>query len=341
MKKTFGILIVICFSIFSCSKSATSSDKKNDISDYGFNGKVKSVKSELFNLIPEKDTFRIGEKINGISFDRNSLLEYNQLGNLVSSKEFLANGKISDEIIYTYDKNERLIKRKEIDNYGKGSFYDYEFRYNSQDSLNQIIFSNDSFKRIHRISRDEKHRPIKSEVIQNDTIFTTYIVKYDQNDNVITENEFRNKNIPTKLIARTFNKHNLKEKEKVIEFRTWDTLNYENRFFYDKNNNLILEKIIIENDSMYEEIKHSYHSNGELKELKTTPIGSRYFVIMTQKFNKNSDLIEYSRLPSDDTPKEVWNYNFKYDSNNNWIEKTEFKDHKPLRIVKRAIEYYK
>jgi hypothetical protein len=76
MKKAIVILITFCLSVYSCSKS---------------------VKSELFNLIPEKDTFRIGEKINGISIDRNELLEFNKTGNLILSKEFLANGKVSDD----------------------------------------------------------------------------------------------------------------------------------------------------------------------------------------------------------------------------------------------------
>jgi ribosomal protein L3 len=341
MKKTFGILLIIGFTIFSCSKSTSNSDEKNDVSEYGFNGEVKSVKSQLFNLIAEKDTFRIGEKINGISFDRNSLLEFNKLGNLISSKEFLANGKVSDETIFTYDKNNRLIKKKEIDNYGKGFFYEYEFQYNSKDSINEWTISNDDFKRTHKIERNENNRPIKSEVIQNDTIFNTYNVKYDQNNNVISENQFKYKDIPVKLLERTFNKQNLKEKEQVVEYKTWDTLNYENRFVYDTNQKLILEKYNIESDSIFTEIKNTYHKNGNLKESITTPKGSFYFVIMTQKFNENGDLIEHSRLPSDDKPKEVWNYNFKYDSENNWIEKTEFKDNKPLRIVKRRIEYYK
>jgi hypothetical protein len=340
MKKTFGILLIIGFTIFSCSKSISNSDEKNDVSEYGFNGKVKSVKSQLYNLIAEKDTFRIGEKINGISFDRNSLLEFNKVGNFVSSKEFLSNGKVSDEIIYTYDKDKRLVKRKEIDNYGKGSFYDNDFLYNSKDSITQWIISNKDFKRIYKIQRDENNRPIKSEVIQNDTIFNTYIVKYDQNNNVISENQYKYRDVPVKLLVRTFNNQNLKDKEQIIEYKTWDTLSYENRFVYDTNHKLILKKYNIESDSIYTEIKKTYHKNGKLKESITTPKGSSYFVIMTQKFSKNGDLIEYSRLPSDEKPKEVWNYNHKYDSENNWIEKTEFKDNKPLRIVKRKIEYY-
>ena len=100
MKKTFGILFTICLLLFSCSKSTVNSERKSDLSNYDFNGKIKSVKSELFNLIVEKDTFRIGEKINSLAFDRNSLLEFNKLGNLTSIKEFLYNGKIIKEDIY-------------------------------------------------------------------------------------------------------------------------------------------------------------------------------------------------------------------------------------------------
>ena len=129
MKKVFGILFTICLWLFSCSKKADNTDHKSELSNYHFNGKIKSVKSELFNLIIEKDTFKIGEKINSLAFDRNSLLEFNELGNLTSVKEFLYNGKVIKEDIYTYDKNDLLIKRKEIDNYGKGSFLDFEFKY--------------------------------------------------------------------------------------------------------------------------------------------------------------------------------------------------------------------
>lgn len=339
MKKTFGIALITFLLIFGCSKSNINSELKNDLSNYGFNGKVKSVKSQLFNLIVEKDTFRIGEKVNSISFDRNSLLEFNELGFLTSSKEFYSNGKVSDEIIYTYDERNRLIKRKEIDNYGKGSFYDYEFQYNSKDSVTEWIISNNDFKRFHRIKRDNKSRPVKQEIIQNDTVFGVFSVVYDQN-NIIAENEYKFENKPVRLLKRKFNKQNLKEKEEIIEYKTWDTINYENHYFYNSKQKLILERMFIENDSSYEEIKKSYHSNGKLKESNSTPMGSEYFVITSQKFNEKGHLIEYSRLPNDTKEKEIWEYKYKYDSKGNWIEKINYKDKIPLRIIKREIEYY-
>ena len=340
MKKTFGILFTFWILLFSCSKSTVNSDLKSDLSNYDFNGKIKSVKSELFNLIVEKDTFRVGEKINSLAFDRNSLLEFNKLGNLTSIKEFLYNGKVINEEIYTYDKNDLLVKRKEIDNYGKGSFLNYEFNYNSKDSINKVIMSNDVFKRIHKIERDENNRPIKREVIQNDTVQLTYSVEYDKNNNVISESEFKFGDVPVKFIDRSFNNQNLKETEKVIEYRTWDTIRIENKYFYDKNNKLIVEKFNIENDSTFDETKNKYHKNGELKE-SITVIGDNEFALIERNlYNENGDLIEKSVKTTDGKTNDVWRYDFKYDLENNWIEKIEFKNDKPLRIVKRTIEYY-
>ncbi|MBF8150706.1 hypothetical protein ITJ86_12410 [Winogradskyella sp. F6397] len=340
MKKTFGISFTFCLLLFNCSKSTVNSDLKSDLSNYDFNGKIKSVKSELFNLIVEKDTFRIGEKINSLAFDRNSLLEFNKLGNLTSIKEFLYNGKVINEEIYIYDKNDLLVKRKEIDNYGKGSFLNYEFNYNSKDSVTKVIISNDEFKRIHKIERDENNRPIKREVIQNDTIHLTYSVKYDKNKNVISESEFKFGNVPVKLIERSFNNQNLKETEKVIEYRTWDTIRIENKYFYDKNNKLNVEKFNIENDSTFDETKNKYHKNGELKE-SITVIGDDEFALIERNlYNKNGDLIEKTVKTTDGKTNDVWSYDFKYDLKNNWIEKVEFKNEKPLRIVNRTIEYY-
>jgi len=341
MKKAIVILITICLSLHSCSKSTNSSDRKNHISEYGFKGKVKSVNSELFNLIPEKDTFRIGEKINGISINRNELLEFNKTGNLTFSKEFLANGKVSDEILNTYDKNNKLTERKVIDNYGKGSVTNYQYIYNSSDSLEQVIVSGKNFKRIHKIVRDKKVRPIKNLIIQNDTILTTYVVEYDQKNNVIAEKQFKNQNNLVKLIDREFNPKNLKVREQIVEYSSWDTLRYQNEFIYDKNQNLILGKYNIENDSNFNTVKNTYYKNGKLKESISEFGESDYLLIQNQKFNENGDLIVQAVNTSDGKTKDIWEYKLKYDTNNNWIEKIEYKNNEPLRIVKREIEYYK
>jgi YD repeat-containing protein len=340
MKETFGTILLICFLILSCSKPTVSADAKNDISQYGLNGKVKIVESKLFNLIPQNDTFIIGEKINAISFDRNSQMEFDQRGYLTSNKEFLANNELSFEIKYTYDANHRLIRRQEIDHYGKGSFYIYDFTYNAQDSLIKGVISNDDFKRIHKMERDNENRIIRKQIIQSDSILGTYTYTYDQNGNMVEEKDYRKSDIPEELINRTFDENNILQKEEIITYLGKDTLTSQNLFYYNKTGDLIKTKMKVENDSIYTEVINKYYDNGNLRETQNIPTGNKNSHIITQRYNKNGDGIEYSRKTKDGEISDIWIFNYKYDSNKNWVEKSIFKNNKPLRIVKRKIKYY-
>ncbi len=313
--------------------------KENDRTEMNLAGEVKSVESELYNLIPEKDTFRIGEKINGLSIDRNSLIKFNEKGEITSSKEFLSNGDVSEETIYTYDKTDRLVHRRELDNYGKGSFYDYNFSFNSEDSIIKVIISNPDFERIHQINRDDRNRITKNKIIQNDTVIGTYTRRYDDNGNIIEENEFRKENVPVKITSRTFDQRNLKQTEQIKEYIKWDTLSYQIKYSYDANLNLV-EEIEYQNDTVSMKTINKYFENGGLQETRNLPIGGGYAVVTTRKFNERGDLTEHSRKASDNSNADTWIYRYKYDSIGNWIEKIEYKNDKPLRMVKRSIEYY-
>jgi len=338
MKKHFYILIAV-FSIVGCSSVQTLTIQEDDRTQMNLAGEVKSVESELYNLIPEKDTFRIGEKINGLSIDRNSLIKFNEKGNITSSKEFLSNGDVSEETIYTYDKTNRLVHRREIDNYGKGSFYDYNFSFNSVDSIIKVVISNPEFERIHQINRDDKNRIIESKIIQNDTVIAIYTRGYDENGNIIEEKEYRKDNIPVKITSRTFDRRNLKQSEQITEYNKWDTVSYQRKYSYDSDLNLV-EETEYQNDTVSVKTVNKYFENGELQETRNEPIGSVYAVITTRKFNEKGDLTEHSRKSGDKSNADLWMYKYKYDSIGNWIEKLEFKNGEPLRIVKRSIEYY-
>ncbi|NJY64284.1 hypothetical protein HC174_16195 [Salinimicrobium sp. CDJ15-81-2] len=338
MKRHFYKLSAIFWTL-GCLSGQTLTTANNDRTEMNLKGEVKSVESELYNLIPEKDTFRLGEKINGLSIDRNSLVEFNERGQLTSSKEFLSNGDVREETIYTYDKSDRLIHRKEIDNYGRGSFYDYNFSYNSVDSITKVVISNLDFKRIHQITRDEKNRITENKIIQSDTVIAIYTRRYDKNGNIIEENEYRKENVPVKIISRTFDQKNLKQTEQITKYNKWDTLSYEIKFTYDSNQNLMEEKEY-DSDTVFIKTTNSYFEGGQLKETRTIPMGSFNSIIITQKFNKKGDLVEHSREPRDGTDKNIWTYKYNYDSNGNWIKKIEYKNETPLRMVKRSIEYY-
>jgi len=331
MKTKTLLLILITLTILSCTHSPKANVKDTDVQKQGFNGPVKYIKTELYKLIPENDVLRIGDS---------SLMEFNALGNFTSVKEFLSNGKTIKETKYIYNNEGRLIERKDIDNYGTGSYLNYKYHYDTHDSITEVMISSDSFIRKVKIERNERNFVIKNQLSQSDSILITYTVKYDDRNNIIGENKYRNTNIPTKLIKRSFNKQNLVVKEQAVEYQSWDTLTYENLYFYDANNKLVLVKEGMDSSSTYIEVIYRYHKNGKLKESVVTPKGSSYFTVLGEVYNENGNLISRSRTPNKNRTKEIWDYKYKYDSNNNWIEKIEYYNGKPVQITKRTIEYY-
>lgn len=98
--------------------------------------------------------------------------------------------------------------------------------------------------------------------------------------------------------------------------------------------------MFVKDDTLYEEIKNTYHSNGKLRESIRTPKGSEYDVMTSHKYNDKGHLIEHFLLPNNKKHKQIWEYEYKYDSKGNWIEKINYKDRIPLQFVKREIEYY-
>lgn len=339
MKKIVITLIIISSCIFSCTEPEKTTTKKNDLAISGIHGKVKSIESEIFKLIQEKDSFTIGNKINGFAADRNALLEFNTEGNLHSYKEFYANGKVSKEYAYTYDDKNRLKERNETDHYGVGSYTNYELMYDTNDSIIRVKITDKQYSRVDVIERNEAHYPITKKIIINDTIYSTFQLVYDANNNVIKESEFGYKNQPVRFIKRTFNKQNLKLKEEVEQYTNTDTISFANTFAYDSNQNLSLAKYNIERDTIYMEVKNSYHDNGKLKQTVHTPYGNRDILIMSQKFDENGELIEYARI-ADDSRKGTWTHEYLYDNQNNWTQKIDYKDGSPLKMTKRTITYY-
>ncbi len=341
MKTKTLFLILISLTIVNCTHSPKNTVKDTDVKWCGLNGPVKYLKTELYKLILENDTFRIGEKINSTGADQNLLMEFNELGNLTSMKEFFYNAEISNETKYIYDDQDRLIKLRKINNNKKDSFTNYVFYYDPHDSITEVIVSSDYSIQKFKTERNKNNFAIKNQLFQNDTLLYTITLEYDKQNNIIAEDEYRNSD--TSIIQsteRSFNKQNLVVKERIIEYQPWDTLTYENLYFYDANNKLVLVKEGMDKDSAYIEAIYRYHKNGELKETVVTPKGSSYYTVLREVYNEKGNLINRSRTPNKNRTKEIWGYKYKYDSNDNWIEKIEYHNGKPVQITKRTIEYY-
>jgi len=330
MKARFFSILIILTIAFSCARKVI---PKNHLAQENLNGKVKKVKSELYELVQVDDTFKIGVKINSRSLDRNEIQEFNNDGNLISNKEFLSNGKIDNESEYRYE-NGKLKKLVETDYYGRGSKSIYKYFYNEKDSIAKIIISNDSFVRTVIFERNKENRTIKQTYFQQDTIAGIFISKFDKHKNVIKESKYKNENTPIQIKEKSYNRNNLLITEKITDYKEWDTLidivnykNYHNEY-----------PIIPENYSENTIIENIYKKNS-LVEYRIIPPPSDYRIITVQKFNFKENLTENIRIEKGDTTN-IWKFNYIFDAKDNWIKKYSFKNNKPLTLVKREIDYY-
>ncbi|MBI6121351.1 hypothetical protein [Salegentibacter maritimus] len=329
MKARFFSILIILTIGFSCGKKVI---QKNDLTQVNLNGKVKKVKSQLYELVQVNDTFKIGQKVNSRSLDRNELLEYNQNGNLVTSKEFLSNGNVINYSDYKYDQDNKLIKLEETDNYGKGSKITYEYFYNENDSLSKVIIKSDKYERIMKFDRTKK-RTIKRTDFLEDTIAAIYVSKFDKNQNPIKQIEYQDTETPYRITERTYENNRL-VKERIKEFRKWGTTEDEVIFEHFKNS----YPSELENSSTNTIVQKIYKNNVEIEE-RWIPPKSEYSITTVQKFNLNGDLIAHMRIEQNDTI-DIWQNEYKFDSNGNWIKKFSFKNDKPLTVLVREIEYY-
>ena len=334
MKKTIGILIIICLLLCSCSKSTSTSNENNDVSDYGLNGQVKSIETNLYNFDVVNDSIIIGQGMNHFDFDRYSFKEFNEEGFLTFEKTY------ESELNYYYDSAKRLSKLTEKYNNEDSPSVSYEYTYNQKDSLTEIIYKNDGFERRMVFERDENNRGIKRTDYVSDTIQMTFKVDYDKSGNIIKENTYLKKSKPSKLISRKFSEQNLLLTENITEFRSYDTLNFKNIYSYNEDSKVIKIKNNFIDETDYTEVIKEYDNDGKLIEEQWIPKGSSYFVVTTQKFDKYGNTIEFSRTPNDDKESDVWISKYKFDEKENWIEKQKFKNDKPVVLVKRKIEYY-
>lgn len=312
---------------------------KNDLQIRGLKGKIKSIRKEIFEYKKNADSFEVGEKINSYSAtDRDELLEFNDIGNLIKRTEFYTNEEISNQTEYYYNSKNQTLKIIETDNYGKGSQSFQESVYDKNDSIKKIIYSSGDFKRISLVKRDGNNRPSTRRDMVKDTVQMTFNYKYDSAGNLIEENAFIKDSIPSKLISRTY-ENGLLTTKLTETYGRWDTLQEKSIYEYDNLNRIKLIKENYVDDNNYTLIENFYDQNGNLIEYKIEPIGSEHYTILNQKWDEFGNQIEYSRTDGQSEKKEIWTSKYEFDQYNNWVLKIHYKDEKPLYIVKRNINY--
>ena len=342
MNKILKLTILISF-LYSCNNSAS---KDNDWLKNGLKGNVKSIKSRAYEPI-----YKFGKLIKGVddySFDSddygNSKISYNSNGDMLERECFLEYSyRVKDnkrkiqyrkiKTIYTYDKGVRR-KKNQYDSYGN----DKKVVYEKQGVLTtEEFYTYDNFDNKIKDSIVSPERPESSLSID----ITTY--KYNNSNDIIEVICFEDPNATTILSSEYYdykydNKGNLSQIQKKhiprVNSTFWMDLaivkEYPKGYIssvsdFDINGNKIMLKMHTAAVSV---------EDGLGNEEAIVVMQSSKFIMKYDNFNNITEEI------IDSQNSRVLNYEYKFDSHNNWIEKIVFVDNVPERIIEREISYF-
>lgn len=295
------ILLLISSFFFNSKREVKNFNSYNDLAALNLKGKVKSVYVDAWNVEIQSDTIVKGQTNLPEHYQ---VIYFNEIG--MKSKE-LGNAVIDD-----------------FSPMGKYVDYEYETVYNylplEQLKTNSLVF-------------DTKGKIIRQEFYEYDSLYnlrqiTTYNSELELRAKV--EYLYNNKN------EKTFEKFYDSEErlDRQIHFQYYpsgkireekcykgdiDTLYWKNIYFYDS-------LTVMQGRYIYLPALNEVLGKNEL-----------YSETVTY-YNEQGELL-YSKIGKDDTGFSN-RYKYKYDRNENWIEKIEYHNGKPDLIYEREIEYY-
>jgi len=292
---------ILVLLIFFCSSCGTNLDK-GVIKN---KPKFKSETTQIYEAIKEGDSIKPGYKIKSSGLDQN------------------------EKKLYFYDKKNRLIKLI------KDSIEIYTYQYNDFDSIKKVNFKSGDFESQSYLNYNDKNFLIQRVDSVKGKKMLVIKKKYDNDHQVLRVTTIYPETPSTEIIEKTYNSD-----KKLSEVKT-ERVGYsitKNIYQYPNDKTVIIKSDYI-NDSNYTEIKRIYDKNNILIKERITPIGSERFMIVEQKRDKLGNLKSHVQINEVGDTIRLWKYQYLYDSNNNWIQKINYLDDKPLSFIKREIKY--
>jgi len=343
------LLFTIFFFLLFVNFSFSQIPPKNDIEEMNLKGKVKSLKTNTYEVIKIKGEIHKGKiivdyessqyflfDIEGNILEKSSYkyeldgsidkysYKYDDNGNKTEENQYFYNDttewKLSKKHIYKYDNKGNLIEEGDYFSGSINSNITNKFTYKYDDKGNMIeqCYTHGYFKEIYTYVYDDKGNMIEENLYNysgsDDKVYSTkQIYKYDNQGNKIEEQFFQNKKVIYKSILK-----------------------------YDVNDNMI-ESISRDSDGiLVGEEYNKYDNNGNLIEEKSnSPTmygGVESKIIYT--YNDKGNVIEKIKSSSMRNQKKEDKIKFEYDKNNNWIKTIFFDRNKPFGMIERIIEYY-
>jgi hypothetical protein len=305
--------------MYSC-KAYNNQDEKNDRSQFGLKGNIRSLvektfdASEQFGQISKSD----------VNPSETYTVTYNEDGNMIEERgscyvrkySYFENGRKKEERSYDIDGLLSSVSKHEYegDSVDIAKFYDKNSAYTSK-----------------RITR------------------------YDSRGNLILLQDYDPKGVLTGRSNYQYDKNN-----NAIGFRNYDSngkLTYKSdEHVYDNKKNII-ESILYNTDGTVSNkriTKYKYDQKGNKLAANTYDDTDNNFICKEIfKYDKKGNLVDYS-LYSETTKHDENNgivslslekYNtitkYEYDNQGNWIKSTTITNGQPEKIIEREFEYYK
>lgn len=230
-------VLTIVLAMF-CLISSKINAQKNDLTKMNLKGKVKLIKETPYKAV-EKSGKIVKEKIDHELTYFNTIITFNEKGNIIERRLWSIDGRIENKTIYKYDEKGKLLEYDKLK--PNGDLYEkFTCELDEKGNLVKLDVSNadrSSERRIYTYKYDKKGNIIEEKNYDDGfyMIKTTY--KYDKKGNKIEQNNFdSNGNFNSKSTY----KYN--EKGNKIEWNFFDSQGYFFRrqvykYTYDKHDN--------------------------------------------------------------------------------------------------------
>lgn len=340
---------------------------KNDLIKENLKGKVKSIRQTPYEAVEKFGEITKGNVFHEFYISINSIIEFNEEGNVIMEGYYLPNGNFHRN----YKKDNRGNKIEENRYNSNGEFLEKQvYVYDERDILiEDNIYRSDgklSFKTIYK--SDHKNNIVEEDVYNSKgQLKSKTINKYDINGNKIEEvisdyEEMKFVNGKTKMvydynkpkvITKSLYKYDKNGNKIEMISPNENDENYGLKWSYkfDENNYMIEDatyglkdkklkfKFTYKRDKRGNVIEeNSYDSNNELQ---WTSI-SKYDKYGNEEVRQHKAIKEVDNYKGEPEPVGTTNtkYKYKYDEKGNWIEKIEYVNYIPKKIIEREIVYY-
>ncbi len=259
--------------------------------------------------------------------------------------------KTDNNIVQISEESFRAIEKfGEIENTNQKSRHDFGRR--------QGVWENDRIE----IYNYNQQIVLRKNYRSEGTVFSSVEFEYNKTNNLIKEREFRNGNLDVVRMYKYNNDGNLQiidshdsNGKHLIkgEYKYDSKGNNIEELFFGSDGKLMIKHVFeydnrgnkIEAINSYDgfdnnRVIYTYDDESNLIEEKEYDKNGKLTGKKSFSYDKENNIVEeiIYGLKTDENDK--WTYEYKYDTMNNWIERTDFSDNVPKYIVKRKIKYY-